>query len=140
VLSGKLGFQLDELIVEVGSGGGILVPRGTGHTFWKPGPVPARYLIVIPPRTGRAAAGALNAALHSRRRRFVGHWRRGSRRGRGRQARRSRPLVLLPWRAKGDVSRSLHVAARSSRSGGNTARAFDVESGDAQCFSEFVSA
>jgi hypothetical protein len=30
VLSGKLGFQLDEDIVEVGSGGGVLVPRGTG--------------------------------------------------------------------------------------------------------------
>jgi mannose-6-phosphate isomerase-like protein (cupin superfamily) len=50
VLSGKLGFQLDEEIVEVRSGGGILVPRGTAHTFWNPGPERARYLIVMPSR------------------------------------------------------------------------------------------
>jgi hypothetical protein len=37
VLSGKLGFQLDEVIVEVGSGGGILVPRGNGAHLLEPG-------------------------------------------------------------------------------------------------------
>jgi mannose-6-phosphate isomerase-like protein (cupin superfamily) len=59
VLSGKLAFRLDEDVVEVGSGGGLLVPRGTAHTFWNPGPEPARYLIVMPPRVA-----ALVAALH----------------------------------------------------------------------------
>jgi mannose-6-phosphate isomerase-like protein (cupin superfamily) len=59
VLSGKLVFQLDGDAVGVGTGGGILVPRGTAHTFWNPGPEPARYLIVMPPRVA-----ALVAALH----------------------------------------------------------------------------
>jgi hypothetical protein len=45
--------------VEVRSGGGILVPRGTAHTFWNAGPKKARYLIVMPPRVA-----ALVAALH----------------------------------------------------------------------------
>ena len=59
MLGGRLGFQLDEDTVEVGSGGGILVPRGTAHSFWNPGKEPARYLIVMPPRVA-----ALVAALH----------------------------------------------------------------------------
>jgi hypothetical protein len=59
VLSGKLGFQLDRETIEVRAGGGMLVPRGTAHTFWNPGPEPAQYLIVMPPRVA-----ALVAALH----------------------------------------------------------------------------
>jgi mannose-6-phosphate isomerase-like protein (cupin superfamily) len=59
VLSGRLGFQLDRETVEVRAGGGMLVPRGTAHTFWNPGPEPAQYLIVMPPRVA-----ALVAALH----------------------------------------------------------------------------
>jgi mannose-6-phosphate isomerase-like protein (cupin superfamily) len=59
VLSGKLAFQLDRETVEVRAGGGMLVPRGTAHTFWNPRPEPAEYLIVMPPRVA-----ALVAALH----------------------------------------------------------------------------
>jgi quercetin dioxygenase-like cupin family protein len=59
VLSGKLGFQLDRETVELRAGGAMLVPRGTAHTFWNPGPEPAHYLIVMPPRVA-----ALVAALH----------------------------------------------------------------------------
>ena len=59
VLSGMLGFLVDGESVELGAGGGMLVPRGSAHTFWNPGPEPAQYLIVMPPRVA-----ALVAALH----------------------------------------------------------------------------
>ena len=59
MLSGKLGFQLDRETIEVRAGGGMLVPRGTAHTFCNPGREPAQYLIVMPPRIA-----ALVAALH----------------------------------------------------------------------------
>jgi hypothetical protein len=59
VLGGKLAFQLDRETVELRAGGGMLVPRGTAHTFWNPGPDATQYLIVMPPRVA-----ALVAALH----------------------------------------------------------------------------
>ena len=47
VLEGTLCVQLGEQIVEVRSGAGVLVPRGTHHTYWNPGPGPTRYLLIM---------------------------------------------------------------------------------------------
>jgi mannose-6-phosphate isomerase-like protein (cupin superfamily) len=33
--------------VEVRTGSGVLVPRGTPHTYWNPGPGRVRYLLVM---------------------------------------------------------------------------------------------
>jgi mannose-6-phosphate isomerase-like protein (cupin superfamily) len=63
VLEGKLRFQFGRREFEAGSGAGVLLPRGTPHTFWNPGPDPARYLLVIGPKT----AGLLEL-LHGARR------------------------------------------------------------------------
>ena len=50
VLSGRLGFQVGEDVVEVPAGDSILVPRGTPHSFWNAVPEPTRYLLVMTPR------------------------------------------------------------------------------------------
>lgn len=50
VLSGRLGFQLNEEFVEVAPGGSILVVRGTPHSYWNATPGPTRYLLVMTPR------------------------------------------------------------------------------------------
>jgi mannose-6-phosphate isomerase-like protein (cupin superfamily) len=47
VLEGALAFRVDASELEVPAGGGIVVPRGAAHTFWKPSPQPARCLIVM---------------------------------------------------------------------------------------------
>jgi uncharacterized cupin superfamily protein len=47
VLEGVLAFRVDQCEVDVPAGGGMVVPRGTAHTFWNPSPRPARYLIVM---------------------------------------------------------------------------------------------
>jgi mannose-6-phosphate isomerase-like protein (cupin superfamily) len=52
VLEGSLGFRLGEREVEAREGSGVLVPRGTPHTYWNAGTEPARYLLVM---TGRIA-------------------------------------------------------------------------------------
>lgn len=36
-------------VVEVRAGSSVLVPRGTVHTYWNPGPGPVRYLLVMTP-------------------------------------------------------------------------------------------
>ena len=36
VVSGRLGAQVDQVTVEVGPGGVVLVPRRAKHTFWNP--------------------------------------------------------------------------------------------------------
>ena len=36
-----------EEMVEVRAGSGVLVTRGTPHTYWNPNPEPARYLLVM---------------------------------------------------------------------------------------------
>ena len=33
--------------VEVRAGTAVLVPKGTPHTYWNPGPGPVRYLLVM---------------------------------------------------------------------------------------------
>jgi mannose-6-phosphate isomerase-like protein (cupin superfamily) len=60
VLSGCLGFQIDDKQREVPEGESILVHRGTRHSFWNAGSEPARYLLVMTPRLH-----SLIEALHS---------------------------------------------------------------------------
>jgi mannose-6-phosphate isomerase-like protein (cupin superfamily) len=59
VLEGTLRFRSGDREFEATAGSGVFLPRGTAHTFWNPGPAPARYLLVMGPRT----AGLLEA-LH----------------------------------------------------------------------------
>ena len=42
VLEGALRFRLDDEEVEAPAGGGVIVPRGTVHTYWNPRAEPAR--------------------------------------------------------------------------------------------------
>ena len=60
VLSGRLGFQIDDEHREVPAGESILVTRGTRHSYWNATSEPARYLLVMTPRIHR-----LIDALHS---------------------------------------------------------------------------
>ena len=50
VLSGALGFQVDDEQREVPAGESILVTRGTRHSFWNAADAPTRYLLVMTPR------------------------------------------------------------------------------------------
>ena len=47
VLEGVLRVQVGKDEVEVPAGSGVLVPRGTPHTYWNPGPGRVRYLLVM---------------------------------------------------------------------------------------------
>jgi mannose-6-phosphate isomerase-like protein (cupin superfamily) len=47
VLEGALRIQAGRDEVEAPAGSGVLVPRGTPHTYWNPGPGPVRYLLVM---------------------------------------------------------------------------------------------
>ena len=47
VLEGALCIQMGEKVVETRAGAGVLVPRGTPHTYWNPGPGPTRYLLIM---------------------------------------------------------------------------------------------
>jgi len=47
VLEGKLGVRVGTDDVEARAGSAVFVPRGTPHTYWNPGPGPARYLLVM---------------------------------------------------------------------------------------------
>lgn len=47
VLEGALRFRVGDDEVEVATGGALMVPRGTVHTYWNPSAQPARYLIVM---------------------------------------------------------------------------------------------
>ena len=49
VLEGTLCVQSGDEQIEVPAGSGLLVTRGTPHTYWNPGPGPVRYLLVMPP-------------------------------------------------------------------------------------------
>jgi mannose-6-phosphate isomerase-like protein (cupin superfamily) len=50
VLEGTLVVRVGKDDVEVRAGSGVLVPRGTPHTYWNPGPGPVRYLLVMTSR------------------------------------------------------------------------------------------
>jgi oxalate decarboxylase/phosphoglucose isomerase-like protein (cupin superfamily) len=47
VLEGKLCVKVGKDEVEAHAGSSVFVPRGTAHTYWNPGPEPARYLLVM---------------------------------------------------------------------------------------------
>jgi len=47
VLEGALCIQMGESVVEARAGSGVLVLRGTPHTYWNPGPEPTRYLLIM---------------------------------------------------------------------------------------------
>ena len=49
VLEGSLCVRRGDEVVEVPAGAGVLVPRGTAHTYWNPGQAPARYLLFMTP-------------------------------------------------------------------------------------------
>jgi mannose-6-phosphate isomerase-like protein (cupin superfamily) len=51
VLEGRLGFRIGDDEVEAGTGEGVLVPRGTPHTYWNALGSTTRYLLVMGPRT-----------------------------------------------------------------------------------------
>ena len=50
VLEGRLRVQVGAQEVEAPAGAGVLVPRGTPHTYWNPDPGPVRYLLLMTPR------------------------------------------------------------------------------------------
>jgi mannose-6-phosphate isomerase-like protein (cupin superfamily) len=47
VLEGTLHLQVGDNEVQAAAGSGVFVPRGTPHTYWNPGPGPARYLLIM---------------------------------------------------------------------------------------------
>jgi mannose-6-phosphate isomerase-like protein (cupin superfamily) len=59
VLRGRLRFQFGSEEFDASEGSGVLLPNGVAHTFWNPASAPARYLIIVRPKTA-----ALLQALH----------------------------------------------------------------------------
>lgn len=51
VLEGTLRFQYGTQEFDASAGAGVLLTRGIPHTFWNPGPAPARYLLITGPKT-----------------------------------------------------------------------------------------
>jgi mannose-6-phosphate isomerase-like protein (cupin superfamily) len=51
VLEGTLRFQYDAREFDAPAGAGVVLPKGIPHTFWNPGPGPARYLLIVGPKT-----------------------------------------------------------------------------------------
>ncbi len=49
VLSGRLGAQIGDEVVEAGPGDVVLKPRGVAHAFWNPGDEETRVLEIISP-------------------------------------------------------------------------------------------
>lgn len=49
VLEGELRVQKGSEEVAVRAGSGVVVPRGTPHTYWNPGTGPTRYLLIMTP-------------------------------------------------------------------------------------------
>ena len=47
VLEGTLVVQLGDKEIEARAGSAVFASRGTPHTYWNPGPGPARYLLVM---------------------------------------------------------------------------------------------
>ena len=47
VLEGSLHVQVGDQVVETRAGAGVLVPKGTPHTYWNPGRGTTRYLLVM---------------------------------------------------------------------------------------------
>ena len=53
VLEGTMCVKMGDQDVELRAGSGVLVPRGTPHTYWNPRPERVRYLLVMTPRIHR---------------------------------------------------------------------------------------
>ena len=53
VLEGTLRVEVGDKEVEVPVGASVMVPRGTPHTYWNPGPEPTRYLLIMTPNIYR---------------------------------------------------------------------------------------
>ncbi len=51
MLEGTLQFDYGTRKFTAPAGTGVFLPRGTPHTFWNPGPDPARYLLIVGPKT-----------------------------------------------------------------------------------------
>ncbi|HEY2858102.1 MAG TPA: cupin domain-containing protein, partial [Terracidiphilus sp.] len=49
VLEGRLCIRAGDEEIEIPAGSAYLVPRGTPHTYWNPGPQCARYLLFMTP-------------------------------------------------------------------------------------------
>jgi len=49
VLEGRLRVQVGDKEMEAAPGAAVLVPRGTPHTYWNPGPEAVRYLLIMTP-------------------------------------------------------------------------------------------
>ena len=49
VLEGSLCVRVGDEDVTAHAGAGVLVERGTPHTYWNPGPGPVRYLLCMTP-------------------------------------------------------------------------------------------
>ena len=47
VLEGVLRVKVGDDEVELQAGSGVLVPPGTPHTYWNPGPERVRYLLIM---------------------------------------------------------------------------------------------
>lgn len=50
VLSGSIGFSIDDDEIIAAAGDAVLVPRGAAHSWWNVGESPARYLIAMSKR------------------------------------------------------------------------------------------
>ncbi len=50
VLEGVLCVRRGEEVVKAHAGCGVLVPRGSPHTYWNPGEGPCRYLLIMTPK------------------------------------------------------------------------------------------
>ena len=50
VLEGVLGVRRGDEVVEAHAGCGVLVPRGTPHTYWNPAEERCRYLLIMTPK------------------------------------------------------------------------------------------
>jgi mannose-6-phosphate isomerase-like protein (cupin superfamily) len=53
VLEGNLCVEMGDKEVEASAGATVIVPRGTPHTYWNPGPEPVRYLLIMTPNIYR---------------------------------------------------------------------------------------
>lgn len=60
MLEGTLRFRYGERELDAPAGSGVLLLHGIPHTFWNPGPGPARYLLIA-----RSQTTALLDALHA---------------------------------------------------------------------------
>src|SRR5213083_2941080 len=50
VLEGRICVKMGDGEVELRAGSGVLVPRGTPHTYWNPGSERVRYLLIMTPK------------------------------------------------------------------------------------------